>query len=186
MKKTPNPQGKGLVPVLAALNDARYQIRVPPKHIAQISSELFTSLFVLESRFSFKPVVGQSYYLYRKANAYQLSLLAPPQWSPLVYGQFIGRCDLQEDLTWTLDLAEAASADDQLMAAIRDRRAAFESALQQAEQVEDLLPVFQEQLPFYQRVFAAALAGSLDSSMRQSGIKGLNYAQAMGLLAVKK
>ena len=58
--KNPNPQGKGLVPVLDSITASRTTVSVPPKHIEQISSELFTSLFVLHSQFQFKPVVGKS------------------------------------------------------------------------------------------------------------------------------
>ena len=58
--KRPNPQGKGLVPILDSLVQSRASISVPPKHIEQITSELFTSLFVLHSQFQFKPVIGRS------------------------------------------------------------------------------------------------------------------------------
>lgn len=180
--KNPNPQGKGLVPVLAALNDAGRSIVVPPKQVQQVSGELFTSMFVLGSRFGFKPVVGRSYWLYRREGEFELSLLAPEQWSALVYGQYIGVCELHNDLTWTLTLSEGALSDPILMRYIAQRREAFERELQEAASVDDLLPVFKEELPFYQRVFASALAGSLGASMQSAGIRGLSYQEAMGLL----
>ena len=65
MKKQPNPQGKGLVPILESLAESRALTSIVPKHIEQISSELFTSLFVLHSQFHFKPVVGKHYWLYQ-------------------------------------------------------------------------------------------------------------------------
>lgn len=182
--KNPNPQGKGLVPVLSALNDAGRSIVVPPKQVQQVSGELFTSLFVLESRFGFKPVVGRSYWLYRRDDVFELSLLAPEQWSALVYGQYIGACDLHSDLTWTLMLSDTALADTVLMNEIATRRAEFEQELQSARCIDDLLPVFKEELPFYQRVFASALAGSLGASMQSAGIRGLSYQEAVGLLEV--
>ena len=182
--KNPNPQGKGLVPLLAALSDAGRSIVVPPKQVQQVSGELFTSLFVLESRFGFKPVVGRTYWLYRKAGVFELSLLAPEQWSALVYGQYIGACALHNDLTWTLTLSEAALADPLLMRYIAQRREEFEQELQSAASVDDLLPVFRAELPFYQRVFASALAGSLGASMQSAGIRGLSYQEAVGLLEV--
>lgn len=182
--KNPNPQGKGLVPVLAALNDAGRSIVVPPKQVQQVSGELFTSLFVLESRFGFKPVVERSYWLYRREGAFELSLLAPEQWSATVYGQYIGECTLQADLIWTLDLSAEALTDQALMASIAQRRESFEQELQAAASVDDLLPVFKAELPFYQRVFASALAGSLGASMQSAGIRGLSYKEALGLLEV--
>lgn len=183
--KTPNPQGKGLVPVLAALSEAgdAGRMTVLPKQISQIANELFTSMFVLESRFSFKPVPKRSYWLYRDAQGhFSLSLLSPQQWSATVYGQVIGHCVLQTDLTWTLELSDEAAADQEIMADIAERRRRFGQELHEAKQVDDLLPVFQRSLPFYQRVFASAMAGSLSRSMQQAGIAGLSYEQAAGLL----
>ncbi len=180
--KAPNPQGKGLVPVLAALSAANYQSTALPKQVEQIASELFTSMFVLESSFGFKPVQGKAYWLYRANNRYKLSLLSPQQWSAAVFGDVIGQCVLHEDLTWTLELSDEAVNDAEFMAYIAERRRLFGEELQGADSVDDLLPVFQESLPFYQRVFASAMAGSLGRSMQLSGIKGLSYEQARGLL----
>ena len=182
MSKNPNPQGKGLVPVLAALNAAGRPLVVLPKQVQQVSNELFTSLFILESGFGFKPVVGRGYWLYRKDDAFALSLLPPEQWSAFIYGQYVGACELHNDLTWTLTLSDEASADDVLMGYIARRREEFEQVLQAAEQVDDVLPVFKAELPFYQRVFATALASSLGASMQSAGILGLSYDEAIGLL----
>nr|CAA6809687.1 MAG: Unknown protein [uncultured Thiotrichaceae bacterium] len=180
--KTPNPQGKGLVPVLAALSAAAYRSTAVPKQVEQIASELFTSMFVLESSFGFKPVPGRSYWLYRESGHYKLSLLSPEQWSAAVFGEVIGQCVLQNDLTWTLELSSEALGDIEFMDYIAERRRLFGEELQGAETVGDLLPVFQQKLPFYQRVFASAMAGSLGRSMQLSGIKGLSYEEARGLL----
>ncbi len=184
--KTPNPQGKGLVPVLAALSAANYRSVALPKQIEQIASELFTSMFVLESRFGFKPVPGKTYWLYCKNNCYKLSLLSPQQWSAMIFGELIGQCVLHEDLTWTLELSDEAVNDAEFMEYIAERRRLFGEQLQGADSVDDLLPVFQESLPFYQRVFASAMASSLGRSMQLSGISGLSYEQARGLLTVDK
>lgn len=184
MDKTPNPQGKGLVPVLESLAASRASIAaVPPKTIDQISSELFTSLFVLQSDFKFRPVVGRSYWLYRKGERFWLSLLAPHEWSAAAHGQVIGECSLHEDITWTLTLDAAAARDTALLELIEARKQAFERRLEAAAAVDEALPVFDESLPFYQRVFASALAHSLRVSMQKSGIEGLSYDEARGLLA---
>ncbi|MGD8571357.1 MAG: DUF2452 domain-containing protein [Gammaproteobacteria bacterium] len=181
----PNPQGKGLVPILDSLAESRTQIDVPPKHIDQISSELFTSLFVLHSKFQFKPVVGKSYWLYRRGQTFHLSMIAPEEWGSSSFGQYVGECVLQQDITWTLTLDNAAAQDNELMALIELRRREFERAMNNAESVDSILPVYLKGLPFYQRVFASALAGSLSTSMQKSGIQGLSYAQAKGLLPKK-
>lgn len=183
VNKQPNPQGKGLVPVMDSLAASRARIDVPPKQIDQISSELFTSLFVLHSKFQFKPVTGKVYYLYRRhKQGFHLSMIAPQEWGGTGFGQFIGECVLQQDITWTLSLDSDAARDKELLALIETQRRQFETAMRDAETVDDVLPVYLESLPFYQRVFASALANSLKQSMQKSGIQGLSYVQARGLL----
>ena len=182
MQKNPNPQGKGMVPVLESLARVRPCIRVPPKHLDQISNELFTSLFVLHSHFQFRPVVGRTYWLYRQRDSFKLSMVAPEEWQGTSFGKFIGECRLHEDITWTLVLDPYAAEDENLQSMIASRRQEFEVALQKASTVDDLLPVYVSSLPFYQRVFAAGLAGSLKQSMLLSGIQGLSYREASKLL----
>ena len=182
MKNQANPQGKGMVPVLDSLASSRTLIAVPPKQIQQISAELFTSIFVLQSEFKFKPVMGKTYWLYRKQGVFRLSLISPAEWGHTAFGQFVGHCELHPDLTWTLQLDTAAARDTELLDVIESRRQQFEEKLQNAETIDQVLPVFDASLPFYQRVFASALAHSLGISMRKSGIKGLSYQQARGLL----
>jgi hypothetical protein len=176
--KSPNPQGKGLVPVLESLMQTRKNLAVPAKDILQIANELFTSLFVLNSQIKFKPVVGRAYWLYRKDGIYGLSLIAPEQWSPSQYGQFIGACELQPDLTWTLELSGQCRGDLALMAEITRQWERFDEKLNTAEHIDDLLPVYIATLPFYSRVLASALAHSLGQSMQKGGISGLSYDQA--------
>lgn len=181
--KNPNPQGKGLVPVIDSLVESRARITVPPKHIDQIASELFTSLFVLHSKFQFKPVVEKSYWLYRRRdNSFHLSMIDPKEWGGTSFGQFIGECVLQQDITWSLTLDDEAAKDEELLSLIENRRRQFENTMHDADSIDDILPVYLDSLPFYQRVFASALANSLKESMQKSGIQGLSYVQAKGLL----
>lgn len=184
MPDNPNPQGKGQVPVLAALAEGQRAARaVPAKNVEQVSVELFTSLFVLESEFGFQPVVGESYWLYHKEGRFRLSPLPPDQWSPTVYGRYIGECRLQEDMSWTLMLAEEVAEDPVFVRYLEERRARFEEALEAADTLEDALPVHDGRLPFYQRAYAYGLAHSLGASMERSGIRGLSYNEARGLLS---
>lgn len=185
MNKNPNPQGKGLVPVMDSLAASRAMIAVPPKQIDQISRELFTSLFVLHSRFQFKPVAGKSYYLYCRNNDFHLSLIAPQEWGGSGYGIYVGECVLHKDVTWTLKLHSDAAQDAEIMSQIESRRREFQQALKTAGAIDDVLPVYLESLPFYQRVLASALASSLKISMQKSGIQGLSYQRAKGLLPKK-
>ncbi len=179
----PNPQGKGLIPVLDSLAASRTAISVPPKHLEQISSELFTSLFVLNSEFQFKPVVNKPYWLYRKGGTFRLSLVSPQEWRG-GFGRYVGKCTLQRDITWTLELDPQTIQDRELMQLIGAKRAEFEAKLQAAQTLEQVLPVFESSLPFYRRVFASALAHSLGASMQKSGIKDLSYHQAKKLIGL--
>lgn len=181
MNKDANPQGKGIVPVLASLADSRAIVSVVPKHINQINSELFTSLFVLHSHFQFKPVIGKRYWLYQRQHQFQLSLISPDEWGS-DFGLFVGECILQKDVTWTLTLDSSATNNENLMKLIEKRRQEYEEALTSVDSVDKLLPFYLEGLPFYQRVFASALANSLKGSMIKSGIQGLSYAQAQKTL----
>ena len=182
MSKNPNPQGKGLTPVLDSLRDSRALVSVSAKDVRQIGHELFTSLFVLHSRFHFKPVVGKCYYLYRQKSVFRLSLVSPQEWGNNVFGQFVGECVLQKDITWTLNIDVVASQDPILMNLIAQRQKEFEQILKARQTLDEVLPFYLDSLPFYQRVFASGLAASLRTSMIKSGIQSLSYKQAASLL----
>ena len=181
-----NPQGKGLVPVLDSLQQAKHLLQVAAKPLEQISNELFTSLFILNSQIRFKPTTRQTYWLYFKDQQYRLSLIAPGQWTPAKSGRYIGACELQADLTWTLDLSADSAGDAAFIAAVTDQRQQLEAKIRLAEKIEDVLPVYVQNLPFYARVLASALAYSLKCSMQQSGIQGMNFQQAQHMLLSHK
>jgi len=176
--KSPNPQGKGVVVLLDSLQQAKNHLQTSAKNIQQISSDLFTSLFILNSQIRFKPTTRQTYWLYLKDGQYRLSLIAPDQWAPAQSGRFIGACALQTDLTWTLELSGDCTNDQAFIQDIAHRRQQLEQKLQQAEKIDDVLPVYTKTLPFYSRVLASGLAYSLKQSMQKGGISGLNFYQA--------
>jgi hypothetical protein len=175
--KQVNPQGKGLSPA-ASLLAALPVERIRAKSVSQIADELFTSMFVLNSDFSFKPVIGSSYWLYQKQGIFRLSLIAPYEWSEQVYGFCIGRCQLHEDVSWTIELTQQAAADDEFNHYLEVRRRQFEQDLLKAEKLEEALPGYLEKLPYYQRVLTSVLTYSLKTSMNKSGIAALTYQQA--------
>ena len=182
-----NPQGKGNSLVLDTL-DARRRLpaALPPKPVEQISAELFTSLFVLESRFRFKPVPGQTYFLYRRgAAAYWLGLTPPRMLGEAVAGRFIGHCVMQTDMTWTLALSESAANDRAFLDELENKKREFEQRLQAAERIDDLLPVYERGFDFYRRAAGFALAYSLSRSMTRAGISGLSYDSARALLPAR-
>lgn len=183
MSKNPNPQGKGGSPVLATLDEGRRQaLTAAPKQIDQVTTELFTSLFVLESDFRFKPVPGKAYFLYRQADRDWLGLTPPSMMSESVGGRFIGTCMLQADRTWTLELAPEVADDADFMADLAARREAFEQRLEAADSVDAVLPVYERRMAFHRRASAFAVAHSLGRSMQGAGIAGLSYTEAKGLI----
>jgi len=186
MPKNSNPQGKGLVPVLQGLHQHRLRKQVPPKQIDQISLELFTSLFVLQSEVRFNPVPDTEYWMYAVADTYRLLLVGPDEWHTPYPGRYIGRCVLQEDRTWTLDLDAAVAADTVFMEAIEQRREQMQQMLENAASLEDAMPVFEAELGYYGKVLAFILGKSLLSSMQLSGIQALSYQEAKGLLQDKR
>ncbi len=175
----PNPQGKGLSPILDSLSEYKRLSAAAPKHITQVSTELFTSLFILESQIRFKPVVERSYWLYYKNGSWQLSMISPEQWHSAQSGEYFGECRLLRDLTWSLALSDNAAQNAELMALLDQRRQDFEQQLNSVEQLQASLPVYVDSFSFYSRVLASGLAYSLGSSMQQTGIASLNHAQAL-------
>jgi len=182
MTDNPNPQGKGQVPILATLAESRSAaVEVPAKNVERISTELFTSLFILESEFHFKPVQGKSYWLYqKKAGRFWLSVLSPEELGASIYGRYIGKAQLQTDMTWTLELSDEAAQDQGFIDYLAQKRDELEQRLESAETVDDAMPNHEEGLGFYQRAYAFALAHSLGTSMEYEGISGLSYEQAKG------
>ena len=183
MPRNPNPQGKGMVPVLQGLQQHWRTPLVLPKQIDQIEMELFTSLFVLQSELKFNPVPDKSYWMYETDTGYRLLLVGPHEWHTPYPGRFIGECILQQDRTWTLMLGAELTEDKAFMALIEEQRVKLHSALERAEKIDDLLPVFENSLGYYGRVMAFILGRSLLTSMQLSGIKGLDYKGAKKMLA---
>lgn len=194
MPRNPNPQGKGLVPVLQRLQHGWQKPVLLPKQIDQIEMELFTSLFVLQSKFKFNPVAGKSYYMYDcfsntaagAGEGYKLLLVAPHEWHTPYPGRFVGECTLQQDRTWTLLLNPELESDATFMQRVEALRGKLLSALEEAEKIEDVLPVFEDSLGYFGRITAFILGKSLLASMQLSGINALDYKAAKGLLTHSK
>ncbi len=181
-RSNPNPQGKGIVPVLQGLQQHWLQPLILPKQIDQIEMELFTSLFVLQSELKFNPVPHKSYWMYETASGYRLLLVGPDEWHKPYPGRFIGECVLQSDRTWTLMLGDGLSEDAAFMNMIEKHRTKLHAALENAKKIDDVLPAFEGSLCYHGRVMAFILGRSLLTSMQLSGIKGLDYKGAKKLL----
>ena len=161
--RSPNPQGKGVVPVLQdwhALQPAGVALKTP----VDFFRDYCISSLVLAADFRFRPVVGRDYYLYSRDQRWSLSLVAPREWGERQPGDYVASCRLRPDMTWDIDFADlepGSSATIALQAFVEG----FVDTLSGQESLEEGLPYFARRLPYYRRVLGAALAKSLHRSM---------------------
>ena len=99
----PNPQGKGLVPVLrdwATMQSGALSTKTPFGFLR----DYCISSMVLSATFHFKPVVNKTYFLYATEEGLTLSMIAPHEWQQYDPEQFLANCRLREDMTWSIDI----------------------------------------------------------------------------------
>ena len=162
--KNPNPQGKGNLPVLSGL--AAHSPRgIAAKAAPRFIADYCLSTLVLGARFGFKPVLGKDYYLYLRAGGWELSLVSPQEWGPGSDRRHVADCRLQADMTWAFELAASAQQDPAVIEALQEHVSHFFTAMAEAENVEQGLPYYVANLPYYQRLCATGLAASLRESM---------------------
>jgi len=177
-----NPQGKGVVGVLVDLQ-AQRNANIEAKDYSQVLADYFTSSLIYIANYHFKPVIGVDYYLYLKEGTWLLSLIESHAWKNRSYGDFFARCVLNEDRTWTMQTCDDWQQNITLKNAIEDLQHNFINTLNSDEKFVDQLPFYQQQLNYYQRVGAYALACSLRWSLsEQYGEKQLNDLSAKKLL----
>lgn len=197
MAKNPNPQGKGLVPILAEW-DAISPRLVRAKSAPQIMGEYFTSLLVLSAKFGFKPVPGKPYYLYWKKlsdkitvnninkteqatalqqSPWRLSLIEPERLGTLAMGTFIGSCILQSDMTWTIDPSAEITEKTEALEDLHLFHQQFHDSNNHQQSLEASLPFFIDELPFYRRLAATALSSSLSRSIEISQLENIPASQ---------
>ena len=167
-KAAGNPEGKG---VQGFLDDwrATEPRGVVAKPQRQVLAEMFTSLLVLSASFKYQPVRGALNYLYWIDGRWSLSLIAPHEWSEKRRAGFAGTCVLQPDMTWTIEPSERLAEDGPVASAIRRFFQGFAGMLDTDLTLEDVLPFYAGNLPYYQRLLAAALSRSVRASMARSG-----------------
>lgn len=162
-RKNPNPQGKGVVPVLRDWQALRPLVGAPRGPAAFLRDYCLSSL-VLAAEFRFKPVVGRAYYLYVQGSAWRLSMVAPQEWGGEGIGVFFARCTLRTDMTWTVEPHEGLGADSPAVQNAQAFVEGFADTLAHSESIAGGLPVYVRELPYYRRMLASALAASLKHS----------------------
>jgi len=166
-QKNPNPQGKGMVPILRDWDTLQ---PTPPstKSPGTFLRDYCVSSLILAAHFRFKPVVGQDYFLYASEQGWSLSLIAPHEWGSRRSGQFVARCCLRTDMTWHLD---TTGMDEHSPAAAMAQTFIYRffDVLAVQDSISASLPFYLPALPYYQRLLATALASSLQHSMPPTG-----------------
>jgi hypothetical protein len=163
IQKNPNPQGKGMVPVLrdwATLQPTVSGPKSPPDFLR----DYCISSLVLAAHFRFKPVVGRDYFLYGSEQGWSLSLIAPQEWGQRKAGQFVACCRLRPDMTWQMDTSRLEEHSPAVVMASTFIRAFVDTLAGQAS-ITEHLPFYVAALPYYQRLLATALASSLQRTL---------------------
>ena len=165
----PNPQGKGQIGFLRDWHDSAPR-QVTEKPSGRILTDYFTSLLVLSADFKFRPVFESDYYLYYAAGRWSLSLLSPSDWNTREKDEaFVGTCTMHADATWSIAPSQNLTVQGTVADAIAGFYRAFVGRLDVPSPLEDELPFYAGDLPYYQRLFAAALSRSLRLSLRYGG-----------------
>jgi hypothetical protein len=84
------------------LEQIRKQIELLALQAQEIHKRKELSLMIYEARLSFKPNIGQVYYLYEKKDeSHMLSLVSPKEWGPsMPFKKFVATVKLLADHTW--------------------------------------------------------------------------------------
>lgn len=84
------------------LDQIRKQIELLALQAQEIQKRKDLSLMIYNAKLSFKPNIGQTYYLYEKQDgSFMLSLVAPKEWGPSgPFKKFVAAVKLLADHTW--------------------------------------------------------------------------------------
>jgi hypothetical protein len=165
--KNPNPQGKGLVPLLADWQSTRPAL-IRSKAPAELLFDWFVSALVLSARFQFRPVPGQQYFLYLREGEWRLSLIGPEEWGDRACGDCLGACWLRDDMTWAIEADESLAATPALQQALATLAGSFAEELDSDDSLAAQLPGYRRELPYFQRMLATGLGSSLRQSVGNS------------------
>jgi len=169
----PNPQGKGQVGFLKDWEDSTPRNAVA-KPAPRLLADYFTSLLVLSASFKFKPAVDVDYYLYREYERWLLSPISPAEWNTADKRRaYVGRCVMHEDATWSIDPSDNRSGPNEVATSLAEFFEQFSALLRTTSPLENELPVYVERLPYYQRLYAAALSRSLKESISKGSRTGV-------------
>lgn len=84
------------------------QMKLLAKQVNDLKERADVSHLIYQAEMSFRPIVGESYYLYEKQNGKQvLSLISPIEWGEKnPFKKFIAKVTLLADHTWDVDKSQ--------------------------------------------------------------------------------
>ncbi|MEM7610633.1 MAG: hypothetical protein AAF270_03070 [Pseudomonadota bacterium] len=135
----------------------------------QVLAEFFTSMLVLSAEFKYKPSVGTDNFLYYVDKRWELSLIAPDQWSDARRAGFAGTCRLLADRTWTISPSDRLGEDTEVADAVGRFYDGFRLAMDSDGTLEDILPFFAGKFSYYRRLGANALSRSIRATTILNG-----------------
>jgi hypothetical protein len=161
--RKPNPQGKGLSPVLQELENRKLGVqKVESISFIKILEDYAISRFVLCAEFNFKPVFNKPYFLYVRDEVLKLSLIAPDQWGKVQFGTYICQCSLELPLHWRITHQNTSKrATKDIAVALSRLKDTLLSDFFSDQPLKFTLPFCDDRLPFHRRVLANALASQV-------------------------
>jgi len=174
MAKIANPQGKG---GHLLSNHWLPVIRLEEKSESQIMNSYIKSMLVLSAEFNFRPVPEVDYDLYLWKGVKRLSLI-PFEKRPGGDIEPIAHCQLLTDMTWQVEILHSEQLSSQVKTHLQDFAQHFGQYLQSKKNLQDSLPTFVEELPFYRRLYASGLAKSLSFSIERQNLQHRCYTPA--------
>lgn len=159
-----NPDGKGLSGLMLdwSSTEPRGVVAKPQR---QVLAEFFTSMLVLSASFKYKPAVGSANFLYWVNDSWNLSLIDPQEWSTERQQGYVGRCSLQQDMTWTIEPSQELLDGGPLANAVSRFFDVFADTLDKDLPLEDILPFYVRQMPYWQRMHASGLSRSIQAAL---------------------
>jgi hypothetical protein len=165
-------QGKGLVLVLQDLSAASPG-ELRSKTGEEAAEDYCWSALVLSAAFGFRVTPGQRYFLYLVEQKWQMSLLSPEEWGHRLPGDYVGHCQLRNDMTWGVTFDDSVREGSPVHSALLQYLEGIREQLLQSGSWEALLRQGERHLPYQQRVLTTALASSLRQSLALSGHAGV-------------
>ena len=168
--KIANPQGKGNLPVLEQLQSL-VPSTIPDRTSRQWLTDFLTGALIVSAKFSFKPVVNRSYYLYWQRPQWQLSMISPQEWGTKLSATPVATCHLQPDYSWQLSPIDSVFEDAELLSALENFQTDFLKFIDNDAPLMENLPFYSEDLAWYPRLMALGLAKNLQQSLALNHLK---------------